>query len=116
MSERRILLTGATGYVGGRLLSQLVSRGHRVRCLARNPAHLSQRVPPEVEVVCGDVTDRESLTAAFANIDVAYYLVHAMGDSSGFESRESAGARNFSDAARSAGVQRVIYLGGLGDD
>jgi uncharacterized protein YbjT (DUF2867 family) len=112
----RILLTGATGYVGGRLLAQLVSRGHQVRCLARNPAHLSPRAPPGVEVVRGDVTDRDSLTAAFSGIDTAYYLVHSLGDASGFEAREHEGAVNFGRAARAAGVRRLIYLGGLGDD
>ena len=113
---RRILLTGASGYVGGRLLTQLVSRGYRVRCLARNPAHLLQRVPSGVEVVAGDVTDRASLDAVFAGTDAAYYLVHSMGDASGFEDREREGATNFAAAAKAAGVQRVIYVGGLGDD
>jgi uncharacterized protein YbjT (DUF2867 family) len=116
MSDRRILLTGATGYVGGRLLSALVSRGYRVRCLARNPSHLTPRVPAEVEVVGGDVLDRASLDAALAGVDVAYYLIHAMGDRSGFEERETAGARNFAEAAAAHAVKRIIYLGGLGDD
>jgi uncharacterized protein YbjT (DUF2867 family) len=112
----RILLTGATGYVGGRLLTQLVSRGHRVRCLARNPAHLLPRVPTGVEVVPGDVLDRDSLDRALTGIDAAYYLIHAMGDASGFEEREREGAYHFAAAARAAAVQRIIYLGGLGDE
>ncbi|MGE3277664.1 MAG: SDR family oxidoreductase [Vicinamibacterales bacterium] len=111
----RILLTGATGYVGGRLLTALVDRGLRVRCLARDPARLAQRVPPGVEVVRGDVTDRASLDAALAGMDAAYYLVHSMGDATGFEARELAGARHFADAAAAAGIGRLIYLGGLGD-
>ncbi len=111
-----ILLTGATGYVGGRLLTQLVGRGYRVRCLARNPAHLAQRVPSGVEVVAGDVTDGASLDAAFAGIDAAYYLVHSMGDPSGFEERERVGAVNVAAAARAAGVRRMVYLGALGED
>jgi uncharacterized protein YbjT (DUF2867 family) len=115
-TTRRILLTGATGYVGGRLLTQLVSRGCRVRCLARNPAHLLQRVPAGVEVVAGDVTDRDSLMAALREVDAAFYLVHAMGDASGFEARERAGAGCFAEAARASGVRRIIYLGGLGDE
>ncbi len=115
-TARRILLTGATGYVGGRLLTQLVTRGYRVRCLARNPAHLMQRVPAGVEVVAGDVTDRDSLTAGLREIDAAFYLVHAMGDATGFEARERAGAVNVAEAARAAGVRRIIYLGGLGDE
>lgn len=114
--KRHILLTGATGYVGGRLLAQLVDRGNVVRCLARNPATLAPRVPEGVEVVAGDVTDRASLVDAFSGIDCAFYLVHAMGEASGFEERESAGARNFADAARSAGIRRIVYLGGLGDE
>jgi len=113
---RRILLTGATGYVGGRLLTQLVHRGHRVRCLARNPAHLLQRVPAGVEVVAGDVTSRDSLMAALREVDAAFYMVHAMGDATGFEARERAGAVNFAEAARARGVGRIIYLGGLGDE
>jgi uncharacterized protein YbjT (DUF2867 family) len=113
---RHVLLTGATGYVGGRLLTQLASRGYRVRCLARNPAHLSGRVPPGVEVVAGDVTKPESLTAACAEVEAAYYLVHALGEASGFEAREREGAQDFARAARAAGVSRVVYLGGLGDE
>jgi uncharacterized protein YbjT (DUF2867 family) len=113
---RRILLTGATGYVGGRLLSALVSRGFQVRCLARDPSRLAQRVPAGVEVVRGDVTDRATLNAALAGVDAAYYLVHSMGDASGFEEREQAGARHFADAAAAARVSRIVYLGGLGDD
>lgn len=115
-ARRLVLLTGATGYVGGRLLTQLVRRGFRVRCLARNPTHLVDRVPAGVEVVAGDVTDRATLDAAFVGVDAAYYLVHALGDATGFEERESLGARNFAAAARSASVGRIVYLGGLGDD
>ena len=113
---RRILLTGATGYVGGRLLRVLESRGLAVRCLARNPAYLSARVAPETEVVAGDVLDESSLDRALQGIDTAYYLVHALGDASGFEAREAAGARAFGAAAFRAGVRRIIYLGGLGDE
>ena len=114
-TARRILLTGGTGYVGGRLLSLLVERGEQVRCLARDPARLAQRVPAGVEVVGGDVTDRHTLDAALAGVDIAFYLVHSMGDASGFEEREQTGARNFAAAARAAGVRRIIYLGALGD-
>lgn len=113
---RRILLTGATGYVGGRLLRVLESRGLTVRCLARNPAYLASRVVAGTEVVAGDVLDEASLDRALADVDTAYYLVHALGDASGFEGREAAGARAFGAAARRAGVRRIIYLGGLGDE
>jgi uncharacterized protein YbjT (DUF2867 family) len=111
----RILLTGATGYVGGRLLKVLEGRGHELRCLARNPANLASRVGPGTRVVSGDVLDAPSLTAALAGIETAYYLVHSLGDASGFEEREEAGARNFATAARAAGIARIVYLGGLGE-
>jgi uncharacterized protein YbjT (DUF2867 family) len=111
----RILLTGATGYVGGRLLHRLVARDARVRCLARTPEDLAARVPSGVEIVRGDVLDPASLRAALSGIDAAYYLVHSMGDASGFEARETAGARHFAEAAKAAGLRRLIYLGGLGD-
>lgn len=110
-----ILLTGATGYVGGRLLRALRHRGHRVRCMARRPEHLRDRVDMETEVVRGDVTEPETLAAALAGIDTAYYLIHSMGAATGFEELDSAAARHFAGAARAAGVRRIIYLGGLGE-
>jgi uncharacterized protein YbjT (DUF2867 family) len=116
VTTRRILLTGATGYVGGRLLHALELRGHQVVCLARNPAHLASRAGPDTQVVTGDVLDRDTLDAAFEGVDTAYYLIHSMADPSGFEARELAGANNFADAARAAGIRRIVYLGGLGDD
>jgi uncharacterized protein YbjT (DUF2867 family) len=112
----RILLTGATGYVGGRLLPVLEAGGHQVRCLARHPANLASRVGRGTQVVAGDVLNPASLATALEGIETAYYLVHAMGDASGFEQRETAGAQNFGAAARAAGVARIIYLGGLGED
>lgn len=111
----KVLLTGATGYVGGRLL-RVLEPHHQVRCLARNPASLTPRVGPGTEVVAGDVLDPASLAAALQGIDAAYYLVHSMGDAHGFEDTEAAGARHFAEAARAAGVGRIIYLGGLGEE
>ena len=111
-----ILLTGASGYVGGRLLGLLVARGHRVRCLVRRPGQLSGRVRPGSETVAGDVLDRASLAPALAGIGAAYYLVHSLGSATGFEEQERIGARNFAAAALAAGVRRIVYLGGLGDD
>src|SRR5436190_8021170 len=111
-----ILLTGATGYVGGRLLSALEQHGQRVRCLARRPEFLKPRVAAGTEVVTGDVLDRHSLDDAMRGVKVAYYLVHSMGSAGSFEANDRAGARNFAAAARAAGVQRIIYLGGLGND
>lgn len=87
----RILLTGATGYVGGRLLKALEARGHELRCLARNPANLASRVGPGTRVVAGDVLDATSLAAALTGIETAYYLVHSLGDAGAFEEREKAG-------------------------
>ena len=111
----RILITGATGYVGGRLVGRLQRRNDlRLRCMARRPAHLTGRLAPDVEVVEGDVTDPASLDAALRDIDTAFYLVHSLASSGDFEKTELEGARNFAAAAKHAGVKRIIYLGGLG--
>ena len=110
------LLTGATGYVGGRLLPLLESRGERVRCLVRRPNNLGNATTLASEIVQGDVLDADSLVGAFEGVDTAYYLVHSMGASGSFEDRDRVAARNFAQAARDAGVRRIIYLGGLGDD
>lgn len=110
-----VLLTGATGYVGARLLRELQRRGERVRCLARRPAHLEGRVANETEVVAGDVLVPDSLPPAFEGIESAFYLVHSMGARGDFEEQDRRGAENFARAARAAGVRRIIYLGGLGD-
>lgn len=111
----RILLTGATGYVGGRLLQLLEQENYPLRCLARNPEYLKSRVGKHTQVVKGDVLDKDSLIAALQDIDTAFYLVHSMGAATGFEEQESLGATNFAEAARMAGLKRIIYLGGLGD-
>ena len=111
-----ILLTGATGYVGGRLLQALEQKGHRVRCLARRPEFLKPRVAAATEIVAGDVLDRNSLDAALSGVSVAYYLVHSMGSAGSFEENDRQAARNFGAAAKVAGVERIIYLGGLGND
>ncbi|MFF7361896.1 DUF2867 domain-containing protein [Streptomyces sp. NPDC008125] len=110
----RCLVTGATGYIGGRLVPELLAAGHRVRCLARTPEKLRDYPwTAEVEVVRGDVTDPESLAEAMRDIDVAYYLVHALGTGSGFEETDRRAARIFGEQARAAGVGRIVYLGGL---
>lgn len=113
----RILVTGATGYVGGRLAPRLIEAGHRVRVLVRDPSKLRD-VPwaPDVEIVTGDLTDASTLTAACADIDVVYYLVHAMGVRGDFDTIEAASARNLGAAAKAAGVSRIVYLGGLHPD
>ena len=110
----RVLLTGATGYVGGRLLPRLESGDRHVRCLARRPEELRPRVAESTEVVKGDLLDRESLHAALDDVDTAYYLVHSMGSRDDFEELDRQAAQNFAAAAKQAGVQRIVYLGGLG--
>nr|WP_169366217.1 SDR family oxidoreductase [Wenjunlia vitaminophila] len=110
----RCLVTGATGYVGGRLVPELLAGGHTVRCLARSPEKLRDHPWRErVEVVRGDVTDAGSVAAAMAGIDVAYYLVHALGTGPDFEETDRRAARTFGEQARLAGVRRIVYLGGL---
>jgi uncharacterized protein YbjT (DUF2867 family) len=108
-----VLVTGATGYIGGRLLPRLVARGAPVRALARRPEHLRGRLDPRVEIAGGDVLDPASLAPALMGVHTAYYLVHSMGTSGAFEEEDRAGARNFARAAREAGVRRIVYLGGL---
>jgi uncharacterized protein YbjT (DUF2867 family) len=108
-----VLVTGATGYVGGRLVPVLEAAGIRLRCLARNPAALVSRVSPTTKVVAGDVLDPTSLDRALEGIDVAYYLVHSMGAHGDYIEKDRIAARNFGEAARRAGVRRIVYLGGL---
>ena len=110
-----ILLTGATGYVGGRLLSLLQQQSIHVRCVTRRAEALRDRVNATTEVVQGDVFDPQSLQSAFEGVDSAYYFVHSMGDNRDFESQDRIAAENFAKAATHAGVRRLVYLGGLGN-
>ena len=111
--QRLILLTGATGYIGGRLLRALESRGEKIRCLVRHPSYLKGRVGPDTEVVDGDVCDLSSTTKALEGVHTAYYLVHSMGIGRQFEKTDREAAHNFASASREAGIHRLIYLGGL---
>ncbi|MGV9268026.1 SDR family oxidoreductase [Kitasatospora sp. NPDC003701] len=110
----RCLVTGATGYIGGRLVPELLAAGHSVRCLVRDPGRLRDHPwRAAVEAAAGDVTRPDSLTGAFAGIDVAYYLVHSLGTGGDFEATDRAAARAFGEAAAREGVRRIVYLGGL---
>ena len=112
----RVLLTGATGYVGGRLLRRLEESGRPVRCMARRPEALSGRAAEQTEIVHGDVLELDSLREALAGVTTAYYLVHSMAASGPFADADRRGAENFARAAAESGVRRIIYLGGLGAD
>jgi len=113
--HQKILVTGATGYIGGRLIRPLLDAGCHVRVMTRNISHLQGRSwLPYVEAVQGDVLDAGSLPAILENIDAAYYLIHSLGDSGEFATRDRQAAENFAKAASKAQVQQIIYLGGLG--
>jgi len=109
-----ILLTGANGYVGGRLLRSLEQKGSKVRCLVRHPEALLRRVAPATTVVAGDVLDSESLCTAMKGVHTAFYLVHSMSSKEGFEEEDRRAAAAFGAAAVCAGAKKIIYLGGLG--
>jgi uncharacterized protein YbjT (DUF2867 family) len=111
MTSRSVLVTGATGFIGSRLTQALVADGHDVRAMTRHPENYRGPGKP----VRGDVQDAESLREALAGVEVAYYLVHSL-ESKDFERRDAQAARNFAAAAAAAGVERIVYLGGLGAD
>jgi uncharacterized protein YbjT (DUF2867 family) len=109
-----ILITGSTGYIGGRLVPRLLEMGYRVRCLVRDPARLQGRPwQSAVEIVAGDVLRPDSLAPAMQGVSAAYYLVHSLAGGSDFHQRDLAAAHNFGTAARTANVERIIFLGGL---
>ena len=109
----KILLTGATGYVGGRLLKKLESEALDVRCLVRHPEYLKNKISRSTELIQGDLLKAESLEKAMVGVQTAYYLVHSMGSKGVFEEEEKCSASNFSAAAKRAGLKKIIYLGGL---
>lgn len=111
-----ILLTGASGYVGGRLLTRLLDAGHSVRCLVRGARSVAGFGSSNCEVAQGDILELASLRAAMEGVDQAYYLVHSMAVGKGFEEQDRQCAANFARAAADAGVRRIIYLGGLSHD
>lgn len=118
-ARRPVLVTGATGYVGGRLVPALLERGYPVRCLVREPRKVADRPwrhAPGVEVVRGDLEDTAALTDAMRGCCAAYYLVHSMiADGSDYRSRDRQLASRFAAAAAAAGLPRIVYLGGLGE-
>jgi uncharacterized protein YbjT (DUF2867 family) len=111
-----ILLTGATGYIGGRLLKRFEAENRPVRCIVRRPEMLRDRAGSAIEIVAGDLLNPASLRNAMTGVHTAYYLVHSMGTAHGFEEIDRTAAENFGNAARAAGIERIIYLGGLGSD
>ncbi len=111
--DLRIALTGATGYVGGMLLAPLSEIANQVVCLTRNTARLADSLPENAKAARADVMDLESLKAALFGCDVAFYLVHSLGEDADFFRLETQSAQNFAEAARTAGVRRIIYLGAL---
>ena len=114
--SKNILVTGSTGYIASRLIPQLLERGHRVRALARHPHRLRSRSwYGQIDIFHGDVMVSASLAPALKDVHTAYYLVHNMSSGSGYTKLEIQGARNFVSAAEEAGVQHIIYLGGLAD-
>jgi uncharacterized protein YbjT (DUF2867 family) len=112
----KILITGATGYIGGLLVPELLDKGHDLRVLVRDPSRLNGRIwNKQVEIVTGDVLDRDSLQPALQDVHTAYYLIHSMKSGVDFHQRDREAAHNFGQVAKQTGVQRIVYLGGLGD-
>ena len=110
----RCLVTGASGYIGGRLVPELLSAGYTVRCMARDPGKLTDRPwSDEVEIAAADALDASAVRRAMESVDVAYYLIHSLGTGASFEERDRSAARIFAEAAKAAGVRRIVYLGGI---
>lgn len=115
-TARRVLVTGASGFIGARLVPALLSQGKTVRVLARTPAKLDRAWRDDVEICEGDATEKSDLRRALANVDVAYYLLHSMDGKGDFIERDKKLAQGFADVAREQSVSRIVYMGGLHDD
>lgn len=112
----RILLTGATGFVGGQLLPKLLTAGHQIRCLVRSQKSTDKVSSDLVEAVIGDALEKPSLVAAIQDCDAAYYMIHSMGSGGDFEEQDRKCAQNFADAANECDVNRIIYVSGLANE
>ena len=113
-SALRCLVTGASGYIGGRLVPELLAAGYPVRCMARDPGKLSDRPwSGEIEIAAADALDGTAVHQVLEGVDVAYYLIHSLGTDASFEQRDRDAAAIFAEAATSAGVTRIVYLGGI---
>jgi uncharacterized protein YbjT (DUF2867 family) len=112
----KVLVTGATGYIGGQLLKQLSKTNFQIKCLARNPNRIENFNNNSIEILYGDLLKYDSLQESFRGIDVAFYLVHSMNSKNDFDSLEAKAATNFALAAAENKIQRIIYLGALGSE
>src|ERR1700678_3219689 len=113
-SPLKCLVTGASGYIGGRLVPDLLAAGYGVRCMARDPGKLDGRPwSDEVEIASADAMDSSAVRRAMEGVDVAYYLIHSLGTGASFEQLDRTAARTFAAAAKAAGVRRIVYLGGI---
>lgn len=115
-SEKLIALTGASGYVGSRVLTALQDSGYRIRCLSRHPEYLQHRLNQYTEAVKGDAQDLEQLTKGLQDIHTAFYFIHSMSSEGDFADIDRRAAQHFADAAKQNGIKRIIYLGGLGEE
>jgi uncharacterized protein YbjT (DUF2867 family) len=113
-SALRCLVTGASGYIGGRLIPELLGAGYEVRCMARDPGKLADRPwSDQVEIAVADAMEESAVRRALEGVDVAYYLIHSLGTDASFERRDRTAAGIFAAAAKAAGVRRIVYLGGI---
>lgn len=115
MKQPTILLTGVTGYVGGRLLPLLEKKDYSLLCLVREPIQIQERFDPRTKIFKGDVLDKASIIQAMKGVDIAFYLIHSMRADKNFAEQDRLAAINFAQAASECNVKRIIYLGGLGD-